>query len=72
MGEEMLVAVVRSQPNSHASTLIAVRILGAVTVLGLAVLERSEAGMLVAALIVMIAVTALTIPALVPRWSTRA
>lgn len=65
-------AVVRSQPNSHASTLIAVRILGAVTVLGLAVLERSEAGMLVAALIVMIAVTALTIPALVPRWSTRA
>ncbi len=60
-------AVVRTQPNSRASTLTAVRILGAVTVLGLASLERSDEAVLVAALIVMTSVTALILPPLMPR-----
>lgn len=63
-------AVVRApQLSSHVRMLVAARTFGALILLSLAVLEPSEEAVLVAALIVMSSVAALTLPHLVPRWS---
>lgn len=51
----------------HARLLVTARVFGAITVLTLAVLDRSDNAALIAALIVMTSVAALTIPLLVSR-----
>ncbi|MDQ3627894.1 MAG: sensor histidine kinase [Actinomycetota bacterium] len=67
-----MAVVTVTRPDSHASTLIAARVLGATTVLGLALLERGDEAVLVAALTVMTSIAALAVGHIAPRQGRKA